>query len=54
MALFNTLDLTHLLEWGYLLLTGKHKYYLPTGGNCVVFGKSTGVRGKVVINGVSN
>ena len=32
--------------------TWKHKYYLLTGGNCVVFGNSTGGRGKVVINGV--
>ena len=35
-----------------MLLTWKHKYYLPTRGNYVVFINSTGVRGKVVINGV--
>ena len=52
MALFNTLDLTHWAAWGDLLLTCKHKYYLPTGGNCVVFVNSTGARGKVVINSV--
>ena len=34
------------------MLTWKHKYSLPTGGNSVVFGNSTGARGKVVINGV--
>ena len=32
--------------------TWNHKYYLPTGGSCVVFCKSTGVIVKVVINGV--
>ena len=32
--------------------TWKHKYSLPSGGNCVVFGYSTGKIGKVVINGV--
>ena len=52
MALFNTLYLTHWSAWGYLLLTWKHKYYLPTGGNSIFLGKSTGARGKVVINGV--
>ena len=52
MALFNTLDLTHWSEWGDLLLTWKHKYSLPSGGNCVVFGDSTGARGKLLINGV--
>ena len=52
MSLFNTLDLTHWAAWGDFLLTWKHKYYLPTGGNCVVFGDSTGTRGKVLINGV--
>ena len=50
MALFNTLDLTHWAEWGDFLSTWKHKYTLPTGGNCVVFGNSTDARGKVVIN----
>ena len=35
-----------------MLLTWKHKYYLPTGGGSVVFVYSTGARGKVVINGV--
>ena len=34
------------------MLTWKHKYYLPTGGNSVVFGNSTGASGKVLINGV--
>ena len=34
------------------MLTWKQKYYLPTGGNSVVFINSTGSRGKVVINGV--
>ena len=52
MALFNTLDLTHWSAWGDFLLNWKHKYYLPTGVNCVVFGNSTGKIGKVVINGV--
>ena len=42
MALFNILNLTHWSAWRYLLLTWKHKYYLPNGGNCVVFGNSTG------------
>ena len=49
---FNTLDLKHWAAWGYLLSTWKHKYYLPTGGNSVVFVNSIGARGKVVINGV--
>ena len=52
MTFFNTLDLTHWAAWGDLLSTWKHKYYLPSGGNCVVFGNSTGGRGKVVINRV--
>ena len=52
MTLFNTLDLTHWAPWGDFLLTWKHKYSLPTGGNCVVFGNSTGARGKAVIKGV--
>ena len=30
----------------------KHKYSLPSGGNCVVFGNSTDKISKVVINGV--
>ena len=50
--LFNTLDLTHWAAWGDLLSTWKHKYYLPSGGKCVVFGNATGRRGKVVIIGV--
>ena len=50
-TLFNTLDMTHWVAWGYLFSTCKHKYYLPSGGKCVVFGNSTGKRGKVVING---
>ena len=52
MTLFNTLDLTHWAAWGDLLSTWKHKYYLPSGGKCVVFGNSTVKRGKVVINDV--
>ena len=52
MALFYILDLTHWEVWGYFLLTWKQKYSLPTGGNSVVFGNSTGAIGKVVINGV--
>ena len=52
MALFNTLDFTHLSAWGDLILTWKQKYSLPTGGNYVVFVNSIGARGKVVINGV--
>ena len=52
MALFDTLDLTHWAAWGDLLFTWKHKYYLPSGGNSVLFGNSTGARGKLVINGV--
>ena len=52
MTLFNTLDLTHWAAWGDLLSTWKHKYSLPSGGKCAVFGNSTGKRGKVVINGV--
>ena len=49
---FNTLDLAHWAACGDLLTTWKHKYSLPTGGNCVFFGNSTGGRGTVVINGV--
>ena len=49
---FNNLDLTHWSARGYLLSTWKHKYSLPSGGNFVVFGNSTGKIGKVVINGV--
>ena len=52
MTIFNNLDFTHWEVWGDLLLTWKHKYSLPTGGNYVIFGNSTGTRGKVVINGV--
>ena len=52
MTFFNTIYLTHWSAWGDLLLTWKHKYSSPSGGNCVVFGNSTGKRGKVVINGV--
>ena len=52
MNLFNTLDLTHLAAWGDLLSTWKHKYSLPSGGKCKVFGNSTVKRGKLVINGV--
>ena len=52
MALFNTLDLTQWEAWGDFLLTWKQKYFLPTGGNYVVFVNSTGAIGKVVINGV--
>ena len=52
MNFFNTLDLTHWAAWGDLLLTWKHTYSLPSEGKCVVFGNSTGKRGKVVINGV--
>ena len=52
MTLFNTLNLTHWAAWGDLLSTWKHKYPLPSGGKCVVFGNSTGKRGKVVINGI--
>ena len=52
MASFNILDLTHWEAWGYLLLTWKQKYSLPTVGNYVVFGNSTGARGKLLINGV--
>ena len=52
MTLVNTLDLTHWAEWGDFLSTWKHKYYLLSGGKCVVLGNSTGKRGKVVINGV--
>ena len=32
--------------------TWKHKYSLPSGGNCVVVGTSIGKIGKVVINSV--
>ena len=52
MALFNNLDLTHWASWWDLLLTWKHKYYLTTEDNCVVFGNSKGTRGTVLINGV--
>ena len=52
MTLFNTLDLSHWVVWGDLLSTWKQKDYLPSGGNCVVFGNSADKRGKVVINGV--
>ena len=48
MALFDILDLTHRSAWGDLLSTWKQKYYLPSGVKCVVFGNSTGKRGKVV------
>ena len=51
MALFNIRELIHWAAWGDLLSTWKHKYYLLTGGNCVVFDNSKGERGKVVING---
>ena len=51
-TLFNTLDLKHWAAWGDFLSIWKHKYSLPSGGNCVVFGNSKGKRGKVVINGV--
>ena len=36
MALFSILDLTHCAAWGDLLFIWKHKYYLPSGGNCFV------------------
>ena len=52
MALFNNLDLTHWAARGDLMLTWKHKYSSPTGGNYVVFGNSTGARVKLVINSV--
>ena len=52
MTLFNTLDLTHWAAWGDLLSTWKHKYYLTSEGECVVFGTAIGKRGKVVIIGV--
>ena len=52
MTFFNTLDLTHWAACGYLLSTCKHKYSLPSGGNCVVFGNSIDKIVKVVINGV--
>ena len=45
-----TLDLTHWAAWGDLLSIWKQKDSLPSRGNCVVFGYSTGRRGKVVIN----
>ena len=44
--------MTHWAAWGDLLSTCKHKYYLPTGGNYIVFVNSIGARGTVVINGV--
>ena len=53
MALFNILGLTHWAAWGDFLLTRKHKYSLPSGGNHVVFGNLTGAIGKVVINGIN-
>ena len=52
MTFFNDIDLTHWEACGDLLSTWKHKYSLPSGGKCVVFGNSTSKRGKVVINGV--
>ena len=52
MTLFNTLDLTHWESWGDLLSTWKHKYSLPSGGKCDIFGNSAGARGKLLINGV--
>ena len=52
MTFFNTLDLTHWAACGDLLSTWKQKYYLQSGGKCVVFGTSIGKIGKVVINGV--
>ena len=52
MTFLNTLDLTHWSAWGDLLSTWKHKYSLLSGGKCVIFGNSTGKRGKVMINGV--
>ena len=52
MALYNTLDLAYWAAWVDFLLTWKHKYFLPTGGNYIVVVHSTGTRGKVVINGV--
>ena len=44
--------MTDWAAWGDLLSTWKHKYYLPSGGNWIVFGNSTGKIGKAVINGV--
>ena len=52
MTFFNTLDLTHWVSCGDLLSIWKHKYSLPSGVKCVVFGNSIGKIGKVVINGV--
>ena len=52
MALFNTLDFTHWSAWWDLMLTCKHKYYLPAGGNSVVFVNSIGTICKVVFNRV--
>ena len=52
MTFFNNIDLTHWAAWGDLLSAWKHKYSLPSGGNYVVFGNSTGTIGKVLINGV--
>ena len=52
MNFLNTLYLTHWAAWGDLLSNWKHKYSLPSGGNCFVFGNSTGKRGKVAINGI--
>ena len=52
MALFSIRDFTHWAACGDLRSTWKNKYSLPSGGNCVVFGNSTGKIGKVMINGV--
>ena len=52
MALFNILYFTHWSAWADLLLTCKHKYSSPTGGNSVAFCNVTGAIGKVVFNGV--
>ena len=35
------------------MLNRKHKYYLPTRGNSLVFGHSTGEIGSVVFDGVN-
>ena len=52
MASFSIRDFTHWAAWGYLLFIWKHKYYLPTGVNLVIFCNSTGAIVKIVFNGV--
>ena len=52
MAVFIICDLTHWEAWEDLLLILKHKYSLPSGGNCFVVCSSIGEKGGVAFNGL--